>query len=87
MACVEITTKKYWEKPVFSQLMKCEMTTIKGTQKGQKKQTFKCFVLPKNTFWKLKYGTIKGPDCVQYFLSLGHLHSPAITRWVLVLMG
>ena len=47
MAGIEIATKKYWEKPVFSQLMKCEMTTIKGTQKGQQKQTFKCFLLPK----------------------------------------
>lgn len=37
MAGIEIATKKYWEKPVFSQLMKWETITIKGMQKGQQK--------------------------------------------------
>lgn len=42
MVDVEITTEKYCEKPVFSQLIKCEVNSKRDLE-----VPFKTFLLPK----------------------------------------
>lgn len=42
MVDVEITTEKYCEKPVFSQLIKCEVNSKRDLE-----VPFKAFLLPK----------------------------------------